>query len=238
MHSTKAATRKSSVVVNGRSQRPLQGKVALVAGATRGAGRGIARALGEAGATVYCSGRSSRDTRATTVRARKRDPFDLGSRPETIEESAELVSAAGGLGIAVRTDHLDEEQVKSLFGRIRKEHGTLDILVNDIWGGDALTEWDKSFWEQSLEKGFRLLEQAVHSHIITSRHGIPLLLESKKGLLVEVTDGELLNYRGSFFYDLAKVSVIRMAFALSEELRDKKITVVAVTPGFLRSEAM
>lgn len=205
---------------------PLRGKVALVAGATRGAGRGIARALGEAGAVVYCTGRSSREG---TV-----DP----ARPETIEETAELVTAAGGTGIAVRVDHTDEPEVVRLFERVRADHGRLDVLVNDIWGGDALTEWGKRFWEVDVGLGFTMMERAIHTHVTTSRHGVPLMLDGDGGLVVEITDGAFHGYRGQLFYDLCKMSVIRLAYAMSVELADHPITAVAVTPGFLRSEAV
>lgn len=204
----------------------LQGKVALVAGATRGAGRGIARALGEAGATVYCTGRSSREGPVNS------------QRPETIEETAELVTAAGGLGLAVRVDHTIEAEVKALFDRVRADHGQLDLLINDIWGGDALTEWGKSFWEVDVDTGFEMMERAIHTHIITSRHGVPLMLESPGGLVVEITDGAFHGYRGQLFYDLCKTSAIRLAYAMSVELAGTSVTAVAVTPGFLRSEAV
>ncbi len=207
----------------------LQGRVALVAGATRGAGRGIARALGDAGATVYCTGRSSREGPVDSV-----DP----KRPETIEETAELVAAAGGIGIAVRIDHTEEAAVVRLFERVRADHGKLDILINDIWGGDALTEWGKPFWEVDVQTGFTMMERAIHTHIITSRHGVPLMLEGRGGLVVELTDGAFHGYRGQLFYDLCKVSVIRLAYAMSVELADSPVTAVAVTPGFLRSEAV
>jgi len=204
----------------------LQGQVALVAGATRGAGRGIARALGEAGATVYCTGRSSRKGSV--------DP----KRPETIEETAELVTAAGGIGVAVRIDHTEEDAVERLFERVRADHGKLDLLINDIWGGDALTEWGKTFWEVDVQSGFTMMERAIHTHIITSRHGVPLMLEGRGGLIVELTDGAFYGYRGQLFYDLCKMSAIRLAYAMSVELTDHPITAVAVTPGFLRSEAV
>jgi NAD(P)-dependent dehydrogenase (short-subunit alcohol dehydrogenase family) len=204
----------------------LKGRVAVVAGATRGAGRGIACALGEAGATVYCSGRSVKGKPATD------------NRPETIEETAEMVTARGGVGIHARTDHTIPGEVQSLFERVKEEQGRLDILVNDVWGGDALTEFGKTFWQVSLDKGRLMLEQAVFSHIITSHYGAPLLIDTGPGLIVEITDGDSFQYRGNIFYDLVKTSVIRLAFAMARELRKTKITSVAVTPGFLRSEAM
>ena len=205
---------------------PLLNQVAVVAGATRGAGRGIARMLGAAGATVYCTGRSVRGRPATE------------GRPETIEETAELVTAAGGRGIAVRTDHTVEAEVERLFARVRGEQGRLDVLVNDVWGGDALTEWVKPFWELSTARGLELLERAVHSHIITSRHGAPLMVERNAGLVVEVTDGDTLGYRGNLFYDLAKNAVIRLAYAMAGDLHAHRVTALALTPGFLRSEAV
>jgi NAD(P)-dependent dehydrogenase (short-subunit alcohol dehydrogenase family) len=204
----------------------LQGRVAVVAGATRGAGRGIATALGEAGAIVYCSGRSTRAAGATP------------GRPETIEETAEIVSRAGGVGIAQRTDHTVEAEVEALFARVRAEQGRLDILVNDVWGGDDLMEFGKSFWELSTTKGFTMLDRAVRAHILTSRHGAPLMIERDSGLIVEITDGDKIGYRGNLFYDLAKTTPIRLAFAMAHDLHDRPITALAVTPGFLRSEAM
>jgi len=204
----------------------LAGKVALVAGATRGAGRGIARALGEAQATVYCTGRSSRS-----------GPLNA-ERPETIEETAEMVKAAGGVGIAACVDHTDEAAVEELVARIRREQGRLDVLVNDIWGGDGLTEWGKKFWEVDVQKGFQMIERAIHTHIITSRHAVPLLLDSGGGLVVEVTDGAFAGYRGQLFYDLCKATAIRLAYAMATELAGRPLTAVAVTPGFLRSEAV
>lgn len=207
----------------------LDKKIAVVAGATRGAGRGIACALGEAGATVYCTGRSVLGRAATPGRA------------ETIDETAELVTVAGGRGIAVRTDHTVEREVEALFSRVREEHGRLDVLVNDIWGGDAITEWGKPFWEVDVAQGFSMIERAVHTHIITSRHGVPLMLDGAGGpggLVVEVTDGAFHGYRGQLFYDLCKTSVIRLAYAMATELSDHPITALALTPGFLRSEAV
>jgi len=207
----------------------LAGRVALVAGATRGAGRGIAVQLGAAGATVYVTGRSTRS-----------EPSEM-KRPETIEETAELVTAAGGRGIAVQVDHLVPEQVEALVARIGQEQGRLHILVNDIWGA-TLMEWNRTVWESSLDYGLRTLRLAIDTHAITSHFAIPLLIESPGGLVVEVTDGtneyNAVNYRVSFFYDLAKAAVLRMAFALGHELKPHGATAVAVTPGWLRSEAM
>jgi NAD(P)-dependent dehydrogenase (short-subunit alcohol dehydrogenase family) len=208
----------------------LDGKVALVAGATRGAGRGIAVALGEAGATVYCSGRTTRE---------RRSEYD---RPETIEETAELVSAAGGEGIAVAVDHLEPDQVEALVGRIDSERGRLDLLVNDIWGGELLFEWDKPVWEHDLQNGLRLVRLAIETHLITSHFALPLLIRERGGLVVEMTDGtreyNAENYRLNTFYDLAKNAVIRLAFAQSVELEPHGCAAVALTPGWLRSEMM
>lgn len=181
--------------------------------------------LGAAGATVYCTGRSTRENPAA-------------SRPETIDETAEMVSAAGGRGIAVRTDHTVPSEVEALFARVRSEQGRLDVLVNDIWGGDELTEFGTPFWRVSLDKGLLMLQRAVFTHIITARYGTPLLLDTDAGLIVEITDGDSFTYRGNIFYDLVKISAIRLAFAMARELRKTNVTAVALTPGFLRSEAM
>ncbi len=220
-----------------RALKPLEGMIAVVAGATRGAGRGIACALGESGATVYCTGRSTR-TEKKALPASTVDPFENANRPETIEETAELVTARGGRGIPLRVDHTREDEVRELFHRIQTDQKRLDVLVNDVWGGDALTEWQKPFWESSLDKGLQMLRQAVHSHIITSRYAVPIMVPRRRGLIVEITDGDTLAYRGNLFYDLVKVSVIRIAFSMAHELKKHRITAVAVTPGFLRSEAM
>ncbi len=205
--------------------KPLRDKIALVAGATRGAGRGIACMLGEAGATVYCTGRST-----------KNNPSSM-NRPENIEESAQLVDQWGGKGIAVKVDHTEEEEVSRLMERIKRDHGKLDILVNDVWGGDHLTEWGKRFWELDLEKGYTMIQRAIYSHLITSKHALPLI-QDNTGVVIEITDGDHYGYRGNLFYDLVKTSIIRIAFIMAKELKKKGISAVAVTPGFLRSEAM
>ena len=212
----------------------LRGRVAVVAGATRGAGRGIAAALGEAGATVICTGRTTRSRRSEY------------NRPETIEETAELVTALGGDGRALAVDHLDPEQVKVLAARVRDEHGRIDVLVNDIWGGELLkggpADWNTPIWKHDLDAGLRILRLAVETHLITSHHLLPLLVAEPGGLLVEVTDGtndyNAAHYRISVFYDLAKVAVNRLAFSQGHELRPSGATAVAITPGWLRSEMM
>ena len=208
----------------------LEGKVALVAGATRGAGRGIAVELGAAGATVYVTGRTTRDQQSDIA------------RPETIEETAELVTAAGGKGIAVPVDHLVPDEVRALVERIRAEQGRLDILVNDIWGGEKLFEWNKPVWDHDLENGLRLLRLGIDTHLITAHYALPLMIERPGGLLVEVTDGtadyNADHYRLSPFYDLAKVAVKRMAWAHAKDLAPHGATAVSITPGWLRSEMM
>lgn len=209
--------------------KPLEGKVALVAGATRAAGRGIAVELGAAGATVYCTGRTTRTRRSEM------------DRPETIEETAELVTRAGGRGIAVAVDHLVPAEVRALVERIDREQGALHVLVNDIFGGTKM-EWNKTVWESDLEYGLRTLRLAVDTHAITAHHALPLLIRSPGGLVVEVTDGtaeyNARNYRVSFFYDLVKAANLRMAWALGHELAPHRATAVALTPGWLRSELM
>jgi NAD(P)-dependent dehydrogenase (short-subunit alcohol dehydrogenase family) len=207
----------------------LEGRIALVAGATRGAGRGIACALGEAGATVYCTGRS--------VRGRPPTAGVYAGRPETIEETAEMVTARGGEGVAARVDHLDEAQVASLAERLRAERGRLDILVNDISEG-VLHEW-KPFWQLSLERGFEALRNGVQTHVITCRHLVPLMLAARRGaagLVVEIGDGHTLGYRRNLFYDLVKTCVTRLAYAMAEELLPRGVAAVAVTPGYMRTE--
>lgn len=208
-------------------EKPLKGKVAVVAGATRGAGRGIAVMLGAAGATVYCTGRSVRGSAS-----------DL-NRAETIDETAEMVTACGGTGIPVRTDHTKEEEVRSLFARVEEEQqGRLDILINDVWGGEKLTHWGTPFWEQPLADGLLMQERAVKTHLITSYYGAPLMVKRGEGLIVEITDGSTYNYRGNLYYSLAKVSSVHLGAAQAEELKPYGVTALTVTPGFLRSEQM
>jgi NAD(P)-dependent dehydrogenase (short-subunit alcohol dehydrogenase family) len=219
-----------------RSQDALRGRIAVVAGATRGAGRGIATALGEAGATVICTGRSSKT---------KSIPSDY-QRRETIEETAQLVTDLGGNGIAIPLDHLVAADVEALAGRLRKDFGAIDILVNDIWGAELLkgkpSEWNTPIWKPDLDKGLRILRLAIDTHLITSTYLLPLLIEKPGGLLVEVTDGtseyNASTYRISVYYDLAKVSVNRLAFSQGHELAPYGATAVAITPGWLRSEMM
>ncbi|WP_163530010.1 SDR family oxidoreductase [Halobacillus ihumii] len=205
----------------------LKNKVAIVAGATRGAGRAIAIKLGEAEATVYVTGRTTRHEQSPMQRS------------ETIEETAELVTKAGGHGIPVQVDHTDEQQVKQFIEKVNQDqNGQLDILVNDIWGGDPLTEWGKDIGEHSLEMGLQLHKQAVLSHIITSHYTVSLMKKNNNGLIIEITDGTDNQYRGNFYYSLAKISNIHMAHAMAEDLKEYNITSLALTPGFLRSEYM
>ena len=200
--------------------KPLADKVAVVAGATRGAGRGIATALGEAGATVYCTGRSVAGKPA------------MKNRPETIHQTADIVTARGGKGIAVQVDHTQPEQVARLFEQV----GDFDILINDIWGSEDLVDWGKKLWEVEIENAITIVDRALKTHIITSHYGLPRL--RRGGLVVEITDGDSYFYRGNFLYDFVKTAVIRMAFGLSQELQGRDVTALAVTPGFLRSEWM
>ena len=181
-------------------ERALRGRIALVAGATRGAGRGIATALGEAGATVYCTGRSTR-ARPKPVAPPGATPFELAYRAETIEDTAERVDAVGGHGVPVAVDHTDEAQVRALMARIEAEHGRLDIVVDDIWGGDALAQWGVPTAQTDFARGRALFETGFWTHVITSRLVLPLLAQSDRGLLIEVTDGDSMAWRGSFFYD-------------------------------------
>ena len=205
---------------------PLAGQVALVAGATRGAGRGIARELAAAGAKVWCTGRSVRGKPATP------------GRPECIEETVELIERAGGQAVAVQVDHTIESDVSALAAHIANDEGRLDILVNDVWGGDDFINWQQKFWQLEIATVRTLLDRAIVSHLITSRHLVPLMVEANRGLIVEVTDGDLPGYRGQLLYDFVKAGVIRLAYAMAWDLAETKVTALAVTPGFLRSEAM
>jgi len=210
----------------------LAGRVALVAGATRGAGRAIALELCRAGAYVYATGRSSRAT----------GPSDMG-RPETIDETGEMMLATGGDGVALRVDHEDVEAVAALVARIEAERGRLDVLVNDIFGGHPYAQWDKKLWEHDIAGGMRMLRMGIDTHLITSAKALPLMLRGEHGLVVEVTDGTSEYNRSfrrdvGFYYDLVKASVERIALALAAELEGLPCTAVAVTPGWMRSEKM
>ena len=211
---------------------PLAGRVALVAGATRGAGRAIAVELARAGAYVYATGRRSRTMGRSEL-----------DRPETIEETGDLIHAAGGDGIAARVDHLEPEEVAALVQRIDAERGRLDVLVNDIFGGDRYAQWDKPLWEHDLAGGLRMLRMGVDTHLITNTYAMPLLLRTGGGLVVEVTDGTSsfnANFRQGvgFYYDLVKANVERIVKGLTFELTDHPVTALGVTPGWLRSEKM
>jgi NAD(P)-dependent dehydrogenase (short-subunit alcohol dehydrogenase family) len=206
--------------------KPLTGQVALVAGATRAGGRAIARELAAAGARVWCTGRSVRGQPATP------------GRPETLEETAELIAAAGGEALAVRVDHTEETEVEALAARVAADEGRLDILVNDIWGGDELIAWGAPFWKQDMANVRTVAGQAVLSHWITARHLAPIMVEANRGLIVEVTDGANWGYRGNLLYDFAKIGAIRLAYAMAWDLARTGVTALAVSPGFLRSEAM
>lgn len=204
--------------------KPLEGRVAVVAGATRGAGRGIARMLGEAGATVYCTGRGAAGTPSGGRHA---------GRPETVEETAELVTAAGGTGIAVRVDHGVEAEVEALFARVRREHGRLDVLVNVLGGPQA--EW-KPFWQLKLGEELAAWEAYVRPHLVTSFHAAPLMVEAKRGLIVTVQETHTLGYGGAMFYDLGPTVLKRVMYNLAEELAPHGVAAVAIAPGFMRTE--
>lgn len=209
--------------------KPLNGQVAVVAGATRGAGRGIARMLGEAGATVYCSGRSSRRQPNTST-------HHYAGRPETIEETAELVTAAGGAGIPVRVDHTSDEEVAALFTRVRREQKRLDVLVN-ILTGQPVASW-KSFWQLPLDEGRAFVNGWLWPHIATCWHAAPLMVKRRSGLMVEIIEQDAIGYHGQFFFDLMEISLKRLSFGLAEELAPKGVTALAITPGFMRTEAI
>lgn len=212
---------------------PLKGKVAVVAGATRGAGRGIACMLGQAGATVYCTGRSTRQNLSEI------------NRTETIEETAELVTSLGGTGIWVQVDHQDPDQVRGLFERVRQHQGHLDILVNNMSGDQFLTHGMLSgkelipFWRYPIEKGIATQQNGVHTHLITSYFAAPLLVERKQGLIIEINDCNCLQYNDvGVYYSLSKTALVLLAYFMAEELKPHHVTVVSLTPGWLRSETM
>ena len=206
--------------------KPLAGQVALVAGATRGGGRGSACMLGEAGAFVVCTGRSTREAGATP------------GRPETIEETAEMVRAHGGEAVSIRCDHTVDAEVEALIARIKAEHGRLDILVNDVWGGDSLVDWSKKFWDQDMAAVRVLIERALYSHWLTARHAAGMMVKAGRGLIVEVGDGETSGWRGNILYDFCKAGAQRLAYAMAWDLVGTGVTALLVSPGFLRSEAM
>jgi NAD(P)-dependent dehydrogenase (short-subunit alcohol dehydrogenase family) len=204
----------------------LKGQVAVVAGATRGAGRGIARALGEAGAVVYCTGRSVRGQPSAY------------QRPETIDETAEMINAAGGTAIAVRVDHTMEKEVEALFGRVDREQGRLDILVNSIAGEEPMMKQYASFWKANLEHGEAIFRQSLLSHIITARHAAPLMIRARTGLIVEVTESDMLSAGGNPLSQSVKLALKGLALNMAAELDSHGVAAIAITPGFLRSEAM
>src|SRR3569832_1488557 len=204
----------------------LAGQVAVAAGGTRGAGRGIARALAAAGAFVYCTGRSAAG-------------YPKGmARPETIDETVALIIQAGGHAVAIRTDHTNEDEVKRLADRVRSEAGRLDVLINSIWGADPMLNWSQRFWEIDLATLRAYLDQTLVSHLITNRHLAPLMVEANRGLIVEVIDGHFAGYRGHILYDLTKASLARLAYGMAMELVGTGVTALALSPGFLRSEAV
>jgi NAD(P)-dependent dehydrogenase (short-subunit alcohol dehydrogenase family) len=205
---------------------PLAGQVALVAGATRGAGRGIARALGEAGAIVYCTGRSAAG-----------HPRGM-DRPETIDQTVTMIEQAGGRATAVRVDHTHEDEVKHLAARVRDEAGRLDVLVNSIWGADPQIDWGRRFWEIDLSTIRGYIDQTLISHVITNRYMAPLMVEADRGLMVEVIDGHFAGYRGHILYDFVKSSLSRLAYGMAMELAQTRVTALSLSPGFLRSEAV
>ena len=203
-------------------EKSLAGTVAVVAGATRGAGRGIARALGEAGATVYCTGRSVRGNRS---------PYN---RPETIEETAEMISAAGGSAVALRVDHTVEEEVEALFQRVEREHGRLDVLVNSIAGEDPLMAQWCFFWKTDLKNAEAALRQSLLSHIITAKHAAPLMIRRRRGLIVEVTENDFLMAGGNPLSQSVKLALKGLALNMAAELKPHGVAAIAITPPFLR----
>jgi NAD(P)-dependent dehydrogenase (short-subunit alcohol dehydrogenase family) len=221
-----ASPRERTRTVRAADTRPLHGTVAVVAGATRGAGRGIARALGEAGATVYCTGR--------TVRG-KPSPY---GRPETIDQTAEMIADAGGTAVAVRVDHTVEGDVEALFRRVDNEHGRIDVLVNSIAGEDPLMAQWCSFWKTNLDNAEAALRQSLLSHIISAKHAAPYMIKRHRGLIVEVTENDILSAGGNPVTQTVKLALKALALNMAAELRPHGVAAVAVTPGFLRSETM
>jgi NAD(P)-dependent dehydrogenase (short-subunit alcohol dehydrogenase family) len=209
-----------------KSARPLEGSVAVVAGATRGAGRGIARALGEAGATVYCTGRSVRGNPS---------PY---RRPETIDETADIINAAGGTAIPVRVDHTVESEVEALLRRVDGEHGRLDVLVNSIAGEEPMMGQWGSFWKVDLTKADAILRQSLVSHIITAKYAAPVMIRERRGLIVEVTENDILLAGGNPLSQVVKLGLKGLALTMATELRPYGVAAIAITPGFLRSESM
>ena len=219
-------------------ERPLEGRVAVVTGASRGAGKGIALELGAAGATVYVTGRSTR-ARPAGGYARILALSQLPAMPGTIEDTAEEVTHGGGLGIPVRCDHTDAEDVARLFARVERDHGRLHLLVNNAWGGhEAFTGvFDAPFWDQPLDQWEAMLDRGVRNHLLSSRAAAPMLLRQRAGLIVTTTFWDRGRYlRGNLLYDLAKSAMNRLAFAMAEELRPHGVASVAVSPGWMRTE--
>jgi NAD(P)-dependent dehydrogenase (short-subunit alcohol dehydrogenase family) len=222
----------------GAVERPLSGRVAVVTGASRGAGKGIALELGAAGATVYVTGRSTRAQPAMSY-ARILELSKLSRMPGTIEDTAEEVTAEGGRGLAVRCDHADAADVERLFARVEKEEGRVDLLVNNAWGGhEAFTGvFDAPFWEQPLDQWEAMLDRGVRNHLLASRAAVPAMVRRRAGLVVTTTFWDRDRYlRGNLLYDLAKSAMNRLAFGMAEELRPHGIASVAVSPGWMRTE--
>ena len=220
-----------------RSQ-PLKNRIALVTGASRGAGRGIAVELGAAGATVIVTGRS---TRAEPARAY--GPLlalsGMEQVPGSIDDTANEATAAGGLGIAIRCDHANEDDVAALFQRVQREHGRLDVLVNNAWGGHETFDgvFDAPFWERPMVHWDAMMDRGVRHHLLASRHAAPIMLKQRRGLIVTTTFRDRDRYlRGNLFYDLAKASMTRLAFGMAEELRPHGVASLAVSPGWMRTE--
>ena len=209
-----------------KTAKPLTAHIAVVAGATRGAGRGIARALAEAGAMVYCTGRSVRGNPS---------PY---KRPETIDETVEMITASGGTAVAVRVDHTVEPEVAALFGRISREHDRLDILVNSIAGEEPMMGQWCSLWKANLTSGDAIFRQSLISHIITSKHAVPVMIKRRRGLIVEVTENDILTAGGNPLSQTVKLALKGLALNMAAELKPYGVAAVSITPGYLRSEAM